>query len=660
MKQRIDLHVHTLQTPLDAPFEYSRERLKKHVDDNKLDIIAITNHNLFNLENYRDAERALPNTMILPGVEVSVDGFHCLYITDRANAETLAVKCQKLPEQKQGEPGIPMEMFRELFCDSSGLIIPHYDKEPAVSTEQLKALRGDFVAVETCSKKKWKHLHDEGQFVPVLFSDYRAAKDAEAKKGRYTYVECETEDFRSLKLAIGSAAKVSLASSDNEMEVSPGLTASSKLNVVIGGRSSGKTYLLEQLYNTYGGETAKLIGQFSIVQQAEGKAFDQVIEHESELITARYYLPVKRLYEKINEYPLIADIMETLSLEAKQLKQYSETEQFDDVYSQCPLFSEGLLPVTGLSQQKRVLKAVSILLNENPYSKQIERYVDIESLKLLREDLKTDYRKLVLEQLMTQRANAIKEDIKKMLQNKSRRAPCPDLSLRMTAERISLLGNVARYRDLMQEEEVLDSHPMGSFERRIVRRPYNNIKELKATMGCTEALAGVLDLPSEDYIERILSLSGDADMGKSMFKLEVLMLNSDKEALSGGQRAEYLFLKELENATAYDLVLIDEPESSFDNLFLNGDIKRKIQKLADYTTVFVATHNNVLGVSLEPNRIIYLASSGGKHYAYSGDATSEYVVSAAGDKKKRAEVLLDLMEAGKEAYDERKRFYEGA
>jgi ABC-type phosphate transport system ATPase subunit len=44
-------------------------------------------------------------------------------------------------------------------------------------------------------------------------------------------------------------------------------------------------------------------------------------------------------------------------------------------------------------------------------------------------------------------------------------------------------------------------------------------------------------------------------------------LNRDGFEVSGGERSEFRLLQEIMVAQNYDVLLIDEPESSFDNFF---------------------------------------------------------------------------------------------
>lgn len=52
--KKLDLHIHTVSTKRDKPFEFSIEKLKDYVIQEKVDLIAITNHNLFDAQQFSD------------------------------------------------------------------------------------------------------------------------------------------------------------------------------------------------------------------------------------------------------------------------------------------------------------------------------------------------------------------------------------------------------------------------------------------------------------------------------------------------------------------------------------------------------------------------------------------------------------------------------
>ena len=50
-------------------------------------------------------------------------------------------------------------------------------------------------------------------------------------------------------------------------------------------------------------------------------------------------------------------------------------------------------------------------------------------------------------------------------------------------------------------------------------------------------------------------------------------------------------MRALDKAGSQDVVVIDEPESSFDNPFLYSTIAAKLKEISQRATVFVSTHN---------------------------------------------------------------------
>ena len=70
--KRIDLHIHTVATKFDRKsFEFDIAALKNYVEVAKLSAIAITNHNMFDIDNYRLVCDAV-DIPVFPGIELNV------------------------------------------------------------------------------------------------------------------------------------------------------------------------------------------------------------------------------------------------------------------------------------------------------------------------------------------------------------------------------------------------------------------------------------------------------------------------------------------------------------------------------------------------------------------------------------------------------------
>ena len=54
MAKKIDFHIHTVASIKDSDFTFSMEWLKKYIEATELDAIAITNHDLFDKNNFKE------------------------------------------------------------------------------------------------------------------------------------------------------------------------------------------------------------------------------------------------------------------------------------------------------------------------------------------------------------------------------------------------------------------------------------------------------------------------------------------------------------------------------------------------------------------------------------------------------------------------------
>ena len=149
----------------------------------------------------------------------------------------------------------------------------------------------------------------------------------------------------------------------------------------------------------------------------------------------------------------------------------------------------------------------------------------------------------------------------------------------------------------------------------------------------------------------------DASLYKFFVKIESVTLNKDGFTVSGGERSEFNLIHEIKDATKYDMLLIDEPESSFDNLFLKKEINTLIKDISALMPVVVVTHNNTVGASIKPNYIaITQKSIEDKEIVYrifTGYPSDKELICIDGTKIKNYDTILNCLEAGIEAYTER-------
>ena len=158
------------------------------------------------------------------------------------------------------------------------------------------------------------------------------------------------------------------------------------------------------------------------------------------------------------------------------------------------------------------------------------------------------------------------------------------------------------------------------------------------------------DIPASEYYKYFVNITYE-------------VFNQYGSPASGGERSEYNLLQELSDGVKNSILILDEPESSFDNIFLRDGVDSLLKDISKTIPEIIATHNNTIGVSVHPDYIVYACKevlSDGKleYHLYSGYPSSEDLVDLKGNHISRKSVLLDCLEAGEAAYMDRRNSYE--
>jgi ABC-type phosphate transport system ATPase subunit len=110
------------------------------------------------------------------------------------------------------------------------------------------------------------------------------------------------------------------------------------------------------------------------------------------------------------------------------------------------------------------------------------------------------------------------------------------------------------------------------------------------------------------------------------------------------------------------MLLIDEPESSFDNLFLKNEVNEQIRDISKSIPVIIVTHNNTVGASIKPDYILYtkkeVVDKKPIFKIYSGNPSDHVLKSMDGEGISNYQIILNCLEAGDQAYNERGKTYE--
>lgn len=79
----------------DSQFEFCLDTLKEYVSRLAIDCIAITNHNLFDLEQFNLIVKEL-DIKVLPGIEINLEEGHLLLISENTELVDFDTKCKQI------------------------------------------------------------------------------------------------------------------------------------------------------------------------------------------------------------------------------------------------------------------------------------------------------------------------------------------------------------------------------------------------------------------------------------------------------------------------------------------------------------------------------------------------------------------------------------
>jgi ABC-type dipeptide/oligopeptide/nickel transport system ATPase component len=669
--RRIDLHIHTIPTIREPAFTFSLDTFKRYVDELRLDAVAVTNHDVFNGTQFKQIQKALSAT-VFPGIEINVEKGHVLIVGSPTEIDDFQSKATMVAKQitKLGDC-ISVEELIRIYGDLGRyLVIPHYDKGPSLNVDALEKLKPFVCAGEVDSAKKFvRAIKDETKLTPVLFSDSRMKDDLANFSTRQTFVDCGTLTLGALKACLRDKAKVALSESDGNrlwQVLEDGQKLSTGLNVLIGARSTGKTHTLDAISKTV--ENVKYIEQFSLVQQNEAlyeREFTSNVEKSRSTLADDYLSGLKRVLDEVINVDAVANGRAVQRYLETLLKSASETERHD-AFSKATLFDEVDFPVGKTNTLSDLIESVRQVVENVEFRTIIEKHLDIESLKTLARELIELLRARTLEFDQKKLVNRLVKEIKQGLKLRTAATQIEDVDLYkicMDTKRIQRFDEIVGF---LKKEAVIFDETLQGFRIEAWREPYVGATELRDASGVRTAFSDAFrkyDSPYE-YLQELLANENVSRAGlyKLFVKIGYRILNSDGFEVSGGERSEFRLLQEIAHAQNYDILLIDEPESSFDNLFLKSDVNQILKGISETMPVVVVTHNNTVGASVGADYLLYTRKEieDGKvvYRIYSGYPTDKTLLSVDGKEISSHEVMMDSLEAGVTAYESRRLGYE--
>jgi ABC-type oligopeptide transport system ATPase subunit len=291
----------------------------------------------------------------------------------------------------------------------------------------------------------------------------------------------------------------------------------------------------------------------------------------------------------------------------------------------------------------------------------MDYYVPVASLKALAIVLMNQYIKFHEQNMKKEWVNDIVRKIKQELKIKTNTSYPEDIDFYKTLlekRKVEKFDQVVSSLKIIRE---IERREIRGFRIVASTRPYSNASQMKEKSGRKMAFTTPYKYYNEPY--RFLKSLKEIELAETEYykyfvDFDYKTLNKYGFPVSGGERSEFNLLHEISDALKHDLLLLDEPESSFDNLFLKNEVNELIKDIAQSIPVIVVTHNSTVGASIKPDYILYtersLTAKGVEYVTYSGHPSDKVLISVDGKTISNFKVMLNCLEAGSETYNERR------
>jgi len=670
--KKIDFHIHTISTQKDLPFEFDLNVLQDYVIKCNIDAIAITNHNVFDVSQFKNIENTV-KVIVYPGIEIDLEACHILIITQSKDLIDFSRKCSQLNTYFiENQSCLNYEKLKIIFGDlSKYLIIPHYEKNPKILPITLKKFGSLITCGEVSNSNKFFRVKKQNLLVPVLFSDSRIDKELKTYSLKQTYIDLEEITFSHIKEVLRDKTKIYINSekSDNLFAIlEDGTLASTGLNVLCGKRSSGKSYTLDKIYKNF--DNVKYIEQFSLIEKnkkTEDEKFSEMLSKKKALETQEYLNEFKQVVDKLLDID-VSDQSKKLEEYIESLKLFAGDLANHDSFSKAAIFVEQKYNITPNIGIMTLINSIGYVLDNTMYREIIGQYINLCNLKKLIIKLIETYREELIKIKLYESINNTIDLAKRELEEHSSASVIGEFNLSDYIKDSLMISKFNELVEVIKKEKNILNEPIMDFKIVAEKAMINSSSELQNIIKKKGEYKTAFDLYDKpyDYLMKLKDLNHipKDQIYKCFCSINYFVQNKFGFCVSGGERSEFYLEEQLYNARDFDMLLIDEPESSFDNIFLKDKINDQIKNISKKMPVIVSTHNNTIGASIMSDYILFAERTINStnqtidFSVYGGPTIGKQLKNIKGNVIPNFTVFMDCFEAGEDTYKGRSETYE--
>ncbi|KGJ92081.1 hypothetical protein [Thalassotalea sp. ND16A] len=710
---KIDIHVHTKKTKQgDAPSRnITPERFSEIIQSTDVKVVAITNHNDFDLEQFNLMLAQVDGAVqIWPGIELDVlddnKRSHLIVIVsperrDRFHKKVVEATVGQTPDNFT----ISLEDTVSFFEELEPLYIAHYmGKKPDMSEESIERLlslgvnpkrvikeatsaisAGIFIAhghasIYGSDIQDWDKYTDEAANLPEL----RLSVDSFEQ-----FCLLLEKDVSAINTAINHKQSDELTLQPFEDDTKIFINSYSDINVLFGAKGTGKTKILEAIAKHYSNsgvnatvfESApdKLGDRFDIKGKDIDKNFELKTVHDCKdeilFIKSAKEQDVTSLHEyrdyfrserrNKNAGKMKIKDLSSMLLEAQQTKLKDYTDAHNKVQEMIGFLSSNT-PVIEVSSEEERTNLVAHLsaLATNLKRRSWEYYVDWKSSEL------TNSASKCFRDEVARKTGALSKPIdtgfklfasNRLKIRRNAQEVCLNINKAIAdeVEAVGTLGVNKGQLDCVTSFKLQDGTIHDSLYSPIKQIRKSDQKDFSRAIKDIEKQA-----LSDNLFDSITQLNSIEDISKIVSMSDLLLfwrrftLSGDDYSPSNGECSMLNLHSEL--ADDKQVYLLDEPERSLGNQYINDIIIPLInEKARQGKKVFISTHDANIAVRTLPYNSIYRCHDKDGYATYSGNPFSNNLVCQVEQDKVLdwKKISMTTLEGGEVAFGERGKIY---
>lgn len=710
----IDLHCHTLKTK-DGDGDgraVSDELFAEKVKGCGVQILAITNHNCFDVEQFSRLQiKVEDDCRLWPGVELDIgygdDGgrYHLLVVCNPKNIHKFNTAVREIiggysADDFIGDIETVVSKFQPLDC----LFLPHFHKSPEITEEEfirlesLLANKNRLIAEATNVRSMGIFTnHGITSIAGSDIKDWQLYPNMELPELRLKVEEYEhfcnllDRDSAVVKTLLdkNTTSTYEVYPCKGNREVSEKHSFYSEINVIFGDKGTGKTEVIKSLVNKLKTEDIpfskyissetiddleELLDTSDMERSAESLGINDCEDDFSTIIEWGDKTPtlISAYYEYHRTYSARAN---------QQAIGWSRaSDMSDDVNTR----------LEHLAQDLERIDQVNAWLDEikiSDYLSATETAELTELVKKLSDRIDDFHEKIRIESKALELVNFTIDSFRTLTSAKTGSAARPAntgfeqyaknrLKLDKSLERIS--SNLA-FKERKTYTFLGSTGGKGNIEIEHRLRMINNLPETKSiyqeydgnVTKLHKIIASIakvsslrMSLAIDDSLAELKDQLIECDIKTTGDFIGIYKQTVDKNrepySLSSGERSIIFIQRALEDKDA-KVFLLDEPELSMANSYIDEVIRPRIVDLGKQKkTIIMATHNANLAVRTLPYKTIYRSHDSRGYNTYIGNPFTNKLINVNDptDTLDWKDTSMKILEGGKEAFYDREGIYE--